>query len=159
MYIEVLRVVNVLVCAGLDTVYDSGFKVEKDGARDISRIVGLVEEDILSITAFRCEVFEVSILVYSVFATELLPEFTTDCLRVSCDPDRACLDCVRRLRLEDWSSRVVGFGCGLTAIAALACLYGYYLSEKLSVDSPRWSPWFSYRGIFVCRKFDLLCAL
>lgn len=83
MYVEVLRVIDVFVCAGLDSVYYSGFEIEEDCAGDVACIVGLVEEDIFSITAFCCEVFEVSILVDSVFTAELLPEFAADCMRVS----------------------------------------------------------------------------
>lgn len=83
MYVEVLRVVDVLVCAGLDTIYYSGFEIEEDRAWDVSSIVGLVEEDVFSIAAFCCEVFEVPILVDSMFAAKLLPEFASNYLNVS----------------------------------------------------------------------------
>lgn len=57
MYIEVFGVVDVFVCASLDSINDPGFEIEEDGAWDVSCIVGLVEEDIFSITAFCREVF------------------------------------------------------------------------------------------------------
>jgi hypothetical protein len=83
MHVEIFGVVDVFVGAGLDAVYDSGFEVEEDGAGDVACVVGLVEEDIFAVAAFGCEVFEVSVLIYAVFAAELLPEFTPDCMRIS----------------------------------------------------------------------------
>jgi hypothetical protein len=77
--VEVLWVVDVLVCAVLDAVQDAGFEVEEDRARDIPCIVGLVEEDVFPVAAFGCEVFEVAVLVYAVFLTELLPELLANC--------------------------------------------------------------------------------
>jgi hypothetical protein len=38
----------------------------------------LVEEDILAVAAFRCEVFEVTVAVDAVFLTQLLPELLPD---------------------------------------------------------------------------------
>lgn len=38
----------------------------------------LVEEHILPISALPCKVFQISILAYPMFLTELLPELTTD---------------------------------------------------------------------------------
>ena len=52
----------------------SRFEVHQDGAWDVARIVGLVEEDILAITSFSRKVLEVSVAVDSMFLTQLLPE-------------------------------------------------------------------------------------
>jgi hypothetical protein len=86
MHVKVLGVVNILVCAGLYAVYDSRFEVEEDRARDISCVVGLVEEDILPVSPLCCKILEVSVLVDAVLATELLPEFTADCMRALVSP-------------------------------------------------------------------------
>lgn len=56
MYVEVLWVVDVLIRSGLNAIDDSGFEVEEDSSGDVARIVGLVEEDILAITAFGREI-------------------------------------------------------------------------------------------------------
>jgi hypothetical protein len=79
MHIEVLRVVYILVWSGLNRPNHSGLKIEKDGAGDVARVVGLVEEDIFAVTALGREVFEVAILVYTVLEAELLPELAADC--------------------------------------------------------------------------------
>ena len=74
----------------------------------------LIKEDILAITAFCCEILQVSILVDAVFLTELLPELAPDweslVLQDSTDSQHQALD----LDVH-------------TAIAALACLHGNYL--------------------------------
>ena len=72
--VEVLRVVDVLVGARLDGVEHSGLEIEKDSARNIASVIRLIEEDILTVAAFCCEVFEVTVLVDAVLLTQLLPE-------------------------------------------------------------------------------------
>ena len=87
MHVEVLRVVDVFVGAGEDAVDDAGLEVEEDGAGDVARVVGLVEEDVFAVAGPRGreaaapaggvgggEVGEVAVLVYAVFEAELLPE-------------------------------------------------------------------------------------
>lgn len=49
MHINVLRVVDLSMAASLDSMYHAGLKVKEDGARDIARIVGLIEEDIFAV--------------------------------------------------------------------------------------------------------------
>jgi hypothetical protein len=78
MYIEVLRVVDVPVRALLNPLDHSGFQIEHDGARDVSGVVGLVEEDILAIAALGREGLEVAVAVDAVFEAELLPELRPD---------------------------------------------------------------------------------
>jgi hypothetical protein len=78
VYVEVLRVVDVLVGARLDAVDDAVLEVEQDGARDVARVVGLVEEDVLTVATFGREVLQVTILVYAVLEAELLPELAPD---------------------------------------------------------------------------------
>lgn len=65
--VKVLGVIDVLVRTRLNTVYDAGFQVYEDRSGYISCIVTLVVEDILAITAFGRKVFQVAILVDSVF--------------------------------------------------------------------------------------------
>jgi hypothetical protein len=89
--VEVLGVVNVLVGTGLDSIDDlssvqhglengrggcaySRFQVHQDGAWDVARIVGLVEEDILAVAAFGSKVLEIAVAIDAVFLTQLLPE-------------------------------------------------------------------------------------
>ena len=79
MNIHILRVVYVLEGPVLYTVDNAWFEVEKDGARYVPCIVGLVKEDIFAVAAFGREVLEVAILIYAVFAAELLPEFAANC--------------------------------------------------------------------------------
>jgi hypothetical protein len=55
--VEIFGVVDVLVWARSNGIYDSWLEVEKDGTRDIASIVGLVKEDILAITALTRKVF------------------------------------------------------------------------------------------------------
>lgn len=78
VHIEVLRVVNVAVGTIDDTIDHSRLKVQHNRARDVARVVGLVEEDILAIAAgvraFGGIWVKVSILVNTVLETELLPE-------------------------------------------------------------------------------------
>lgn len=64
--VHVLRVVDVLEGPVLDPVDDARFEVEQDGARDVARVVRLVEEDVFAVAAFGREVFEVAVLVYAV---------------------------------------------------------------------------------------------
>jgi hypothetical protein len=81
VHVEVLRVVDVLVGARLDGVDDAVLEVEQDGARDVARVVRLVEEDVLAVAALGGEVLEVAILVDAVLEAELLPELAPDCVR------------------------------------------------------------------------------
>lgn len=76
---EVFRVVDVLVRAGLDAVYDAWLEIDQDGSGDISGIVTLVEEDVLAVAALARKVLEVAILVDAVFLAKLLPELAADC--------------------------------------------------------------------------------
>lgn len=69
MYVEVFWVVDVLVWSRLDAIYYSWFKVEEDGSWDVSRVVGLVEKDILPVAAFSRKVFEVTVLVDAMLET------------------------------------------------------------------------------------------
>jgi hypothetical protein len=77
-YEEVLRIVDVLVRARLYAIDDSRLEVDQYCSGDVSRVVALVEKDIFAVTAFGCEVLEVSILVDSMLLTQLLPELATD---------------------------------------------------------------------------------
>jgi hypothetical protein len=81
VHVEVLRVVDVLVGARLDGVYDAVLEVEQDGARDIAGVVGLVEEDVLAVAALGRKVLQVAILVDAVLEAELLPELAPDWVR------------------------------------------------------------------------------
>lgn len=67
MHIEILRIVNVFVRPCLNATDHTGLEVEEDGAGDVARIVGLVEEDIFAVSAFGREVFEITVLVDAVF--------------------------------------------------------------------------------------------
>lgn len=78
MDVEILRIVDVFVCARLDPVDDARLEVEEDGAGDVARVVGLVEENVFAVTAFGRKVFEVTVLRYAVLETELLPELAAD---------------------------------------------------------------------------------
>lgn len=71
--IEDLRPVQRLPCQGIKTSY-SGFEIHQNGAWDVARVVGLVEEDILAVAAFCRKVLEVAIAIDAVFLAELLPE-------------------------------------------------------------------------------------
>ena len=51
--------------------------------RDVARVVGLVEEDILAVAAFGRVGCEVAVLVDTVFLAELLPELAADWTMVS----------------------------------------------------------------------------
>ena len=78
VHIEVLRVVDVTVGAIDDTVDHSRFQIQHNRARDIARVVGLVEEDVLAIAAgmraFGGIWVKVAILVDTMLKAELLPE-------------------------------------------------------------------------------------
>ena len=82
MHIEVLRVVDIAVRTIDDTIDHSRLEVQHNRARDVARVVGLVEEDILAIAAgvraFGGIWVKVSILVNTVLQTELLPELRAD---------------------------------------------------------------------------------
>ena len=49
-------------------------QVEQDGARDVARVIRLVEEDVFAVAALGREVLEVAILVDAVLLAQLLPE-------------------------------------------------------------------------------------
>lgn len=51
----------------------SGLEVDKNGAWNVVFIIGLVEEDILAVAAFRRPVFEYALLADAMFSTKLLP--------------------------------------------------------------------------------------
>ena len=94
----------------------------------MNELVYLIEEDIFPVPTFRSEVFEVAILIYAVLLTQLLPELATDFEEVS----------ARSLNRRS--------GSNYTAIAALACLNGDYLSSTsqpnllvLGHQSPTWA--------------------
>ena len=78
MHIEVLRVVDIAVRTIDDTIDHSRLEVQHNRARDVARVVGLVEEDIFAIAAgvraFGGIWVKVSILVNTVLETQLLPE-------------------------------------------------------------------------------------
>ena len=82
VHIEVLRVVDIAVRTIDDTIDHSRLEVQHNRARDVARVVGLVEEDILAIAAgvraFGGIWVKVSILVNTVLQTELLPELRAD---------------------------------------------------------------------------------
>ena len=67
--VEIFRVIYVLVWTRLYAVDDSGLKVYENGARDVSRVVALVVEDILSVTALGSKVLEVAVLVDAMLLT------------------------------------------------------------------------------------------
>lgn len=75
---EVFGIVDVLIWAGLDAVQDSGLEVYQDSSRNVSRIVTLVVEDVLAVTAFCCKVLQVAILIDAVFLTQLLPKLAAN---------------------------------------------------------------------------------
>jgi hypothetical protein len=51
VHIEVLRVVDVAVGTIDNTIDHTRLKIQHDRARDVARVVGLVEEDVLAIAA------------------------------------------------------------------------------------------------------------
>jgi len=67
------------MAARLYPMYHSRLEIEEDGARDVARVVGLVEEDILAVAAFGRVGCEITILIDAVFLAELLPELGADC--------------------------------------------------------------------------------
>lgn len=118
-HVEVLRVVDVLVRAGLDAVDDSGLEVDQDGPRYVPRVIALVVEDILAVAAFCCEVLEVAIPADSVFLAELLPELATNWAL------SAITTWVSKATADPRGTEHSGPGrerVGLTAVAALAGL-------------------------------------
>jgi len=86
--VEVLRVVDVLVRARLDRLEHPRLQIQQNGARDVARIVGLVEEDILAVAALGRKVLEVAVAIDAVFLAQLLPELLADAV-----PALARLDC------------------------------------------------------------------
>jgi hypothetical protein len=78
--VEVFRVIDVLVWTGLDCVEDSRFQIQENGARNITSIVRLVEEDILSVSTLCRKVFKVAILIDTMLLTKLLPELRSNCI-------------------------------------------------------------------------------
>lgn len=140
MHVKVLRIVDILVRARLYAIYHSGFQVQEDCTRDISSIVGLIEEDIFPVSAFCREVLKIAILVYTVFAAELLPELASNCARaistVQMTFDVASISSCRVSARVGWIMEDV-----LTAIAALACLNGYYFSVRVLALSLRSRDW------------------
>jgi hypothetical protein len=78
VYVKVLGVIDVLVCARLDRVEHAGLEIEENGSWDVPRVVRLVEEDVLAVAAFGRKVFEVAVAVDAVLLTQLLPELLPD---------------------------------------------------------------------------------
>ena len=78
VHIEVLRVVDVSIRTIDNTIDHSRLEVQYNRARDVARVVGLVEEDILAIAAgvraFGGIWVKVPILVNTVLETKLLPK-------------------------------------------------------------------------------------
>lgn len=78
VHIEVLRVVDVAIGTIDNTIDHSRLEVQHNRARDVARVVGLVEEDILAIAAgvraFGGIWVKVPILVNTVLETKLLPK-------------------------------------------------------------------------------------
>lgn len=69
MDVEVFGVVDILVCAVLYGVEHSRFEIEKNGARDVSSVVGLVEKNIFPVATFGREILEIAVLVNAVLLT------------------------------------------------------------------------------------------
>lgn len=78
VHIEVLWVVDILIRTALNAVDDSWLEVEEDCARNVSRVVGLVEEDIFAVAAFGREVFKVAVLIDAMLKAKLPPELRAD---------------------------------------------------------------------------------
>jgi len=78
---KVLGVVDVFVGARLDTIYDTRFQIYQNRSRNVSRIVGLVEEDIFAVTALCRKFLQVTILTDPMFLAQLLPELTSNYIR------------------------------------------------------------------------------
>lgn len=63
----------------LDGIDDTGFEIYEAGTRDVSFVVGLVEEDVLAVsTTSGGKVFEDAVVVDSVFGTKLFPKLRSD---------------------------------------------------------------------------------
>ena len=92
-------------------------QVYEYGSGDVSRIIRLIEEDILAVTALGRKVLQVPILANSVLLTELLPELTSNCAEV---------------RSNSNDHKTIG---KLTAVAALAGLNRDNFSAGLSVKT------------------------
>ena len=78
--VEVLGVVDVLVGARMDTVYNTGLKVDQNGARDVAGVVALIVEDVFAVAALGREVLQIPVLVDPVLLAELLPELAANCV-------------------------------------------------------------------------------
>ena len=76
---DILGIVYVLVRPRQNAADHARLEVEEDGARDVARVVGLVEEDIFAVADLGCEGLEVAVAVDAVFQAELLPELRADC--------------------------------------------------------------------------------
>ena len=62
-----------------DAVYHPRLEIQQDCAGDVSRVVGLVEENIFAVTTFGRKVFEVAVLVDPMLLAQLLPELRAHC--------------------------------------------------------------------------------
>jgi hypothetical protein len=78
VHIKVLRVVDVAVGTIDDTIDHSRLEIQHNCARDVARVVGLVEKDVLAIAASVRALggiwVKITILVNTVLEAELLPE-------------------------------------------------------------------------------------
>ena len=72
----ILRIEQIPVCAGIDPVDHSGLQIDQDRAGNVVLVVGLVEEDVLSIVDGRqrilSEVLEDAVGGDAMFGAELL---------------------------------------------------------------------------------------
>lgn len=78
MHVKVLRIVYILVRPGLDSIDDTRFQVDQNRAGDVSRVVALVVENVLAVTALGRKVLEISITADAMFLAKLLPELASD---------------------------------------------------------------------------------
>lgn len=56
----------------------SRLQVDQYGSRNVSRIVGLVEENVFAVSALRCEVLQITILTNAMLLAKLLPKLATN---------------------------------------------------------------------------------
>lgn len=71
---NILGIVNIFIRARENAIDYAGLEVEENSAGNISRIVRLIEENILAVANLCCERFEIAVAVDTVFQAELLPE-------------------------------------------------------------------------------------
>lgn len=128
---HILRVVDILIWTRQNAVYDTRFEIEQDGAGDIPRVVGLVEEDIFAVVDLSGEGLEIAITVDAVFEAELLPKLRADCTDMPSEYELVDL----RLDLRH------------TAVAALARLERDDFSRHKSVALMRSQSYGAYLGI------------